>query len=174
MATNLNLHLISVMICILPSLCVSVQVLLILLVRLYFSLPLPLRESHVKVFESCSPAVLGGCAVPERLAYILTTSFSRPSILGGCGGPDRLPTTVREFILCVLPPCLHPALGLLGVVFLLYWPPPPCPLPLMNCLPLDGLLWLCFCGLPGEGVCPEKLYLLPELLHCWTQWFFLP
>ena len=119
----------------------------------------------MKVFENCWPVVLGGCAGPERSAFILTTSFPGPSTLGGCGGPDGLPATVNEYILYGLWH-LYLAPGFLGVEFLLNWPlPPPCPLPLLNCLPPDGLLCLCFCGLPGEGVCPNKVCLLPELLH---------
>ena len=82
----------------------------------------------MKVLFECSPLVLGGCAVPERSAFILTTSFPGPSTLRGCVAPEGLPATVREFILCGLPlPC--PAPDFLGVVFLLNWlSPAPHPL----------------------------------------------
>ena len=135
---------------------------------------MPLMASHVKVFEKYSPVVLGGCASLERSAFILTISFPRPSTLGGYGSLVGLLATVRKFILCCLPPHPRPAPGFLEVEFLLYWPPPPlCFLPLLNCLLLECLLCLCFCGLPGEGIRPDELCLLP-VLHCWTQWFFLP
>ena len=39
---------------------------------------------------------------------------------------------------------------------------------------MDGILCLCCCALLGKGVHPDELCLLPELLHCLTQWFFLP
>ena len=146
----------------------------LLLVRLYFSLLLPVRASHVKVLINCSPVVLGGCAGLEGSAFIPTTSFPKPVTLGGCAGPGRNSVTVRAAILCGFPPCPRPAPALLGVdLCLLPLGPLPCPLPLLNCLPLN-LCCLCFCGLPGEGEHPDELCLLPELLHCWATWFFLP
>ena len=82
------------------------------MVRLYSSLPLPLRASHVNILINCAPVVLGGCAGLKRSAFILTTLALRPVTLGGSGGPGRISATVRAAILCGFP---HPAPCLLGV-----------------------------------------------------------
>ena len=168
-----NLQVISVMISVLPSLSVSVSALPLLLGRLYSSLPLLVNASHTKVLVNCSPVVLGGCTGLERSAFILTTVLHGPVTLGGCAGPGRNSVTMRMAILCGFPPCPHPTPGFLEVDLccLLPLPPSPCPLPLLNCLLLN-LHCLC-CGLSGEGKQPDDLSLLPELLHCWAQWFFL-
>ena len=91
-------------------------------------------------------------------------------IMGGCCGPES-PVTVKAFISKVLPPPWPwPWPGfLLGVDFCL---PPPHPLPLFGCLSLNYPNL--FCGLPWEGEWPVELFLLPELLHCWAQWFRWP
>ena len=105
--------------------------------------------SHSKVLINCSPVVLGGCAGLERSAFILTTLFPKPVTLGGCAGPGRNSVTVRAFVLNGFPSHSWPWHGFLLGVDCCCCLPPPCPLPLLACLPLNH--HCLFCGLPGEG-----------------------
>ena len=119
----LNVQVISVMI----SVLLSLSTLPLLLVRLYSSLPLPVRALHAKVLINCSPAVLGECAGLKRSAFILTTLFPGPVTLGGCRGLGGMSATVREKVLWGLPSHTSPAPGLLGMDLCLLPLPPPHP-----------------------------------------------